>query len=532
MQLNLINWFIVNMFLKTLLHFVHSIYFCAVAAILLIPQISFCQITFFKTYGDTAENHSDKGNAVLQTEDGGYIVAGEYGSYHTGPPYRYYGDVYLIKTDEYGDTIWTKTYGDANTWEAAYSMDKTNDGGYIVSAFIQYPLWQLWLIKTDSQGDSIWSKLYPVREGFCIRQTTDGGYVITGGSADIYLLKINSQGDILWLKNYDNNSDWEEGKYVQQTSDGGYIISGMTEFPAPRSFDIWLIKTDSYGDTLWTKTYGGDYIDEPHSICETKDGGYFIAGEYTEYGELGLEAHIWLLRTDSKGDTIWTKKINNGSWGDYAYSMKKTSDGGFIIAGETAYDNFDSDIYLIKLDEEGNYQWFSSIGRNMGEIGDEKHYRGIDVIETSDNGYVITGFKWIYIGWDSYTDLCLLKVDNKGHITSVNEPNAEIPLNFVLLQNFPNPFNPSTVIKYSVGMYSHTSLRVYDVLGREVAILVNENKQPGSYMVQWNASNFPSGIYFYRLSVVPLAQRDRVPTTSRNGQASEFDQCRKMVLVK
>ena len=117
------------------------------------------QITFpnkdagwFITYGDTAEDRSDHGYAVLQTEDGGFIAAGDYGQHYIVQPIQLYGDVYIVKTDEYGDTIWTKTYGEPDRSEAAYSMDNATDGGYIISAFIDRPLYHLWILKVDPQG--------------------------------------------------------------------------------------------------------------------------------------------------------------------------------------------------------------------------------------------------------------------------------------------------------------------------------------------------------------------------------------------
>lgn len=477
---------------------------------------TFCQDTFYKTYGDTTAGHADKGHSVLQTDDGGYIIAGEYNTYDVGPPNHFYGDVYIIRTDQYGDTIWTKTYGDPNAWEVAYSMSNTSDGGYIIAASkFDSQLWHLWLIKINSQGDTVWSKIFPGSQGgYCIKKTNDGGYIVTGGLYDISLLRIDAQGNTLWLKKYDNESEWEEGNYVQQTSDGGYIIAGVTEFPEPRSLDIWLIKTDSMGDTLWTKIYGGDYIDSPSSLCETKDGGYLIAGEYTEQGELGLEEHIWILRTDSEGDTLWTKKINNGSWSDRAYSVEKTSDGGFIIAGETCYENFDSDIYLLKLNEEGNNQWTSRIGRNLGEIGDEKHYRGNDVAETSDGGYIITGFQCIYIGWDYYEDLCLLKVDDKGQITGISEKKKNIPSNFLLQQNYPNPFNSETVIPFSVALSCNVRIEVFDMLGRRIETIMDSYVFPGEYEVRFSANTLSTGIYFYRI------------------HAGEFNSTRKLLIIR
>jgi hypothetical protein len=477
------------MHFKQLLYTACRLCISAVMAALLFPQISFCQITFFKTYGDTTERHLDRGYTMLQTEDGGYIAAGEYGNYFKLINHRtyYYGDVYLVKTNEYGDTLWTKTYGDTGAVrEVAYSMDRSSDGGYIICAYDE-STYKLWLIKIDSQGDSIWSKKYHVGAGNCIKKTNDDGYIITGGGINgesgIYLLKINSQGDILWLESYYN---YNEGLYVQQTSDNGYIIASSGLF----------IKTDSIGGTLWTKIYPG----LPHSICETNDSGYFIAGEYVEQPceECELELHILLLRADSKGDTLWTRKINNGSIGDYAYAMKKTSDGGFIIAGETFTGQTKSGIYLLKLDEEGDYQWSSVISDKT------ERYRGYDVAETSDSGYIITGMKW----WgraEQYIDLYLVKVNDKGQLTGVNEAETTTPSEFELFQNYPNPFNPTTNIAFKLSTKSFISLKIFDALGREIVTLISQELSAGNYTKQWNAKGLPSGVYFYQISAKPVS---------------------------
>jgi len=134
----------------------------------------------------------------------------------------------------------------------------------------------------------------------------------------------------------------------------------------------------------------------------------------------------------------------------YGDTAKDHYDRGYAVM-QTDDDNFDSDIYLIKLDEEGSYQWFSTIGRNLGEIGDETHYRGSDVEETLDGGYIITGAREIWTRFGEYQDLCVVKTNDKGQITDVEEVKTKNPLNFTLLQNYPNPFNPSTTISFSVG---------------------------------------------------------------------------------
>jgi hypothetical protein len=449
------------------------------------------QTTFFKTYGDTILGHLDRGYAVVQTDDGGYIAVGEKGNFSIyGHPSLYYGDVYIVKTDENGDTLWTKTYGDLDIREVAYSIDKTNDGGFIICSCRNTSSYGLWILKIDSNGDSLWSKKYQLGSngvGYNIKQTDDKGFVVTGtiyseNKTDIFLFKTDSSGDSLWLKTYDyhDNND-EQGNCVLQTFDGGYIIVGIGGFE-----DIRIIKTDSNGDTLWTKLYGGNYIDLGNSICATKDGGYLISGEYTIEGELGLELHIWLLKTDLKGDTTWTRRINNGSWGDYAYSCKRTSDGGFIIAGETTYDNFNSDTYLIKLDETGNITWESTINDTSSS-----NFRAYDVEETTDGGYIVTGY--------NYEDSFLAKVNEYGQFTEVKKIDTSIPVKLHLFQNYPNPFNLSTIIKYTIPESGLVTLKIYDVLGREIKILVNEYKKSGSYGFEFNAVGLSSGVYFYKI---------------------------------
>ena len=467
--------------------------------IILFPLLCFSQTTFFKTYGDTSENRDDIGYSILQDVDGNYVIAGETSFYYEYKPphFYYYGDVYFIKTDEYGDTLWTKTYGETGAVrEVAYSMDKCNDSGYIICSY-NMSLDNLWLIKTNLEGDSIWTKTYPVGTGYCIKRTNDNGYIITGvgveNEADIYLLKVDSVGNTLWLKTYDHDSFYDEGRYVLQTSDSGFIIVGNTEFPTMNEYNIWLIKTNSKGDTLWTKTYGGDLDDIAHSICETEDGGYFISGDYTLWdgGGASAQAHMWLLRTDANGDTIWTKKIIEGASADHAFSGKQTSDGGFIVSAARV-NSIGSDIYIIKLDPQGNIQWSNS----FGGTDDEKGY---DIAETADMGYVITGYQ----AKDDYRDknLSVLKVDSVGQLTAINGYTSAPVRLFKIFQNFPNPFNSSTQISFQLAYSGNVKIVVYNMLGQKIANIFDGKKPAGNYTIRYNAFGLSSGIYLYNIIV-------------------------------
>ncbi len=165
------------------------------------------------------------------------------------------------------------------------------------------------------------------------------------------LFSSRSYAQQTWIRTYGGpNYDWSNS--VQQASDGGYIISGSTNSFGAGSYDVYLVKTDSQGDTLWTRTYGGSHDDRGYSVQQTSDGGCIIAGYTSSFGE-GYD-DVYLIRTDASGDTLWTRTYG-GTANDYGYSVQQTSDGGYITGGYTS--SFGAgvwDVYLIKTDANGN----------------------------------------------------------------------------------------------------------------------------------------------------------------------------------
>jgi hypothetical protein len=216
-------------------------------------------------------------------------------------------------------------------------------------------------VKTDALGNQLWQKTFGGTgndEGYSVQQTTDGGYIIVGvstqkgsGGYEIYIIKTDSSGNLIWERIYGGTSE-DAGDSVQQTSDGGYIIAGYTSPLKGYSTlsdvgfsDIYLIKTDSYGKQLWRRTYEGKGNDKSFSVQQTTDGGYT-----SSFGAGNLD--VYLIRTDSLGNQLW-QQTYGGANGDTGAYVEQTSDGGYIIAGSTnSFGTGNFDVYLIKL--EGN----------------------------------------------------------------------------------------------------------------------------------------------------------------------------------
>ena len=209
---------------------------------------------------------------------------------------------------------WERDYGGAGT-EYSYSVQQTTDAGYIVAGgTLSFGnSYQVYLIKTNASGDTLWTRTYGGTNydyGRSVQQTSDAGYIIAGftnsfgaGGMDVYLIKTNASGDTLWTRTY-GGTDNDPGYSVQQTSDTGYIVAGATHsFGA--GDDVYLIKTDGSGDTLWTRTYGGTNQDLGYSVRQTSDGGYIIVGSTNSFGAGNYD--VWLIKTNASGDTLWTR---------------------------------------------------------------------------------------------------------------------------------------------------------------------------------------------------------------------------------
>jgi hypothetical protein len=550
---------------------------------------------WMKTYGVPGVFTCSRSFSVQQTvPDGGYILVGSIvnDSCIAGDD-----DVYMIKTDSFGNTLWTRFYG-GTADDLGWSVQQTRDEGYIIAGWTESfgaGSRDVWLLKTNSLGDTLWTRAYGGFDGDAgrsVKQTSDGGYILTGWrgnlpNRDVYLIKTDSLGDTLWTKSY-GGPNGDEGFSVQQTSDGGYIISGCMECGSPPS-DVYLIKTDSLGNTQWTKTYGGAYNDRGLSVQQTSDEGFIISG-WKSTSTFGNHRDLYLIKTDPLGDSLWTRTYDYNGLGDnedVGRSVQETADGGYVIAGFTGGNSSSTDFYFVKPDiwgpeilsacasdgaipapgiDDDDYVLITfgeptnkpDIPPMLGVIdsvlalsGGHNWSDGLGFIESAvwnATGDQLTinlstggGLPTVAVGDTIFPDGVTITDLNKwpNPCTSpvvitcsfgpvgVEEESSEFGIRnaeFGLMQNHPNPFHKLTAISYTlpgfrgqgsgVGETIPVHLAVYGLTGRLVETLVEKHQEPGFYQVEWDGKNQSSGIYFYRL------------------QSGDFTSTKKLILLR
>lgn len=364
-----------------------------------------------KTYGG---NEWENAYSVMQTSDGGYIFTGFIQSYGAS-----WSDAWLVKTDSNGNELWNKTFGGPSRDDFSY-VEQTNDGGYITAGYTYLSgdtFSSGWFVKTDSNGNEIWNKTIGGDDNNVaefVQQTSDGGYILTGYSGtydisniDYWVVKIDSQGNNLWDTTYTGTTD-DFIECIRQTSDGGYILVGSKrEFRVKDDSKVFLVKIDSNGNQIFDRTYGAKDCSYASSVFLTKDGGYMIVGETSSGDEL---AESLLIKTDSDGNQEWVKTFGNMTKNIRTYDGQQTFDGGYILAGAIGSfigDSGDtqwSNAIIIKTDSSGNEQWNITVG------GDNNDW-AYSIFQTTDGGYIISGFTDSYVTGFFNSGAWLIKIE-------------------------------------------------------------------------------------------------------------------------
>jgi hypothetical protein len=365
------------------------------------------QTLFQKKYGG---NNFDYNGNVIQTQDGGYLFSGWTQSYGHG-----ISDIYLIKTDGNGDTMWNKTYG-TNQVEVCKMSLQISSGAYILTGYRAITNeWkdEAFLMKIDLNGNILWQKTYGgnYRErGSTVQQTTDGGFILGGVNESFmvagygpYLVKTDSNGNLSWAKSYGPGDAGLDGtSIVKQTFDGGFMIFGPLKDGMNGYSDFRLIKTTNDGSFSWSKAYD-IFVDEVADFVQTADSGYLMLG--SNLSAQGAFYDVLLIKTDINGNLLWAKTYG-GAISDGGVAMTATDDGGYVLAcGTTTFDGYSGIIYLIKIDSSGNILWTS----RYGDIAD---LRVTSLCTTVDHGFMIGGAS---VGPNvSQYDIVAIKTDSMG----------------------------------------------------------------------------------------------------------------------
>jgi len=365
---------------------------------------------FLRTFGTT---FYDYGWGVDETFDGGAIIVGakEYRDDRTR-------DILLVKVDEDGFGLWEKSFGGPDN-EEAYAVKQCMNGGYILAGYSNSygAASEVYVVKTDSYGKLEWDKTYGgpnLDRAYEIIETHDGHFIIVGvtnspgishGNDDIWLQKIDDQGNTIWRNAYGVASH-EVGYDVVELPDGGFLVLGYKNFYDIAGKDIYLIKTDSDGTTVWEKTFGSTmvYDEIGYSIHEAYPSGYLICAATNSRDNGWFDPQV--IKIDYDGNMQWSAIYNGGGLSHTRWVATPTYDGGAAIIGTTTYTGQgNEDIYLIKIDQQGQELW------NIGFEGGDDDW-GWSIVETCINDLLIVGSTKSY--GRGIFDIILMKTNEFG----------------------------------------------------------------------------------------------------------------------
>ncbi|NQT63382.1 MAG: T9SS type A sorting domain-containing protein [Candidatus Marinimicrobia bacterium] len=424
--------------------------------------------------------------------------------------------------------------------------------GYLVLSYYTISTTKIQLTKIDLNGEILWQHDIIDGVGRSMVETADGNYAIVGhfgspeNAEDLLIVKVDSNANIIWTNTF--GGSLEELSYkIIETSDQGFCIAARTSSWGAGGWDVLLLKVDSLGSSEWYATYGDEHVDKVYDLKECSDNGFLLVGSHKTGTD---ESDTYMIRTDSIGDTLWTRKYNfvTRSWA----SAVEINESGFLLVGGLGQGlSGEADILIIQTDHAGDILWTRTWDGSIP--GTPRSDNAIDIRSLDNNSYIITGST---NGIQANSDLLLLKVDQFGdeiwHSVYGNGENREVgrvakptydggiiavglseynvyvvktedqeavsivpsdilsPLHCII-GCFPNPFNPTTTISYALPEQTTVKLTIFDIQGKEVWTLQDASKPPGLYEVQWNGKNdsgisVSTGVYFCRLQTGSFSQ--------------------------
>ena len=389
------------------------------------------ELDFIKNFGGSG---NESAQAIIKTPDGGFAILGYTGSTNgdISTKAEEENDYWLLKFDENSNLQWNKTYGGSKD-DIGQSLAQTSDGGFILTGYSMSSdgdasnnegFHDNWILKLDAQGNLEWESSYGFSghdHSYDILEASQGGYFFTGflditsaradgntekvnsltshGVGEFWGTKIDERGTVQW-RGYFGGTNNDRAHGVVQTNDGGFVMAGFTESDdfdisnTNGSYDFWVIKVDSFGNLIWERSFGGEGIEVSYDIAKTADNGFVVVGNtFSTNGDILLnhgESDMWMIKLDKEGDLIW-EQTYGGSQFDLAQAVVQSKDGGFLLTGNTKSDDKDSllnkgenDIWVVKTNAFGDLVWEKSFGGSGLDFG-------FDLLENSDGSILIVG---------------------------------------------------------------------------------------------------------------------------------------------
>lgn len=521
-------------------------------------------IEWMKNYNDTITNNGSSNDhyTILCRSNGNTCVAGICRVYIGGNDYSRF---VTILYDDNGNIVWKKNYPEnymsGSISARVHSVNPDNNGNIVLSGYLSNrPI----LIKYSASGEMLWKKdsteiSDPYYSKSCIDPSGNICWVyikFVNSSFDIFIKKYDPAGNLLWMNSYNGSENKTDQPYCITTDFQGNIIIGGTEnSTSPGQIGKYcVLKYDANGNLLWNRTYAGT-LGEAIKVFADGAGNIVSAGTLQttfpnhemiviKYSPAGVQS--WASRYSGRPDYLWNETFdmevdNSGScfltgftekgfpYSDYV-TLKYNSSGilqwsvfynnssnQVDIASDVAVDNLgnayvtglnikdSSAAYTtIKYASNGSQSWVLE----MDSITNHNTYRYSSLVFENNNIY-LTGSLWNRSG--IHYDFMLAKYHQ---VIGIITTSSEIPAAYDLHQNYPNPFNPVTYFEFDIAVKGNVQLIIYDVTGRRISELVNRELEPGSYKADWDAQNYPSGVYFYRL------------------EADGYTDTKKMILIK
>jgi len=434
------------------------------------------QITFEKVYDTLGVGLA---TCVQETFDGGYVL--------TGVCYNNSNDVLVLKIDSFGTIEWNKSFGGPAIDYGDY-IEQLPDSGYMVNGTYNSSVnaGKNWLLRLDANGDSVWTKQLSAGiggtlpcENNSMASINNSIYGMTGNYQppnqlpDVFFQSISSNGVLLSNKIYPTPFS-SDPRAINKTFDGGFVIIGeigiSSSVPA-----IYLIRTNAFGDTIWTKKYHKIQNQLGLDVVQTTDSGFALVCLLR-----GSTDQIYLIKTDGNGDTTWTKTYDF-NYRSLPKSLKQTNDGGFIITGSCENINFERSIFLLKTNAMGDTLWSRQFKAGGTSVNNFSYF----VRQTKDKGYILCGLSTM-----APANLYIIKTDSLGMVystTGIPEVNNPFSLNI-----FPNP-NGGEFTLHAKGISKKGApYKIYNANNQCVysSDLVNNSD------CSLNLSYLPNGLYF------------------------------------